>query len=65
MKLIIIVLLAAVVTADLEEDREVIFEARNVTLDKNVRSIFCNDCPTITIVSTGGALEHQPQRLVT
>ena len=38
---------------------------RNVTEDKYLRSNFCNSCSKLTITSTGGALEHQPQRLTT
>merc|ERR1712110_1176051 len=39
------------------------FGAKNIKFDKNVRTNFCNQCHEITVTSTGGTAEHQPQRL--
>lgn len=39
------------------------FGAKNINFDKNVRTNFCNQCHEITVTSTGGTAEHQPQRL--
>ena len=55
------------------------FGAMNINFDKNVRweisgivffypnwifrTNFCNQCHEITVTSTGGTAEHQPQRL--
>merc|ERR1711878_259357 len=39
------------------------FGAENVNFDKNVRTAFCDSCMEITVESSGGAQEHQPNRL--
>ena len=68
MKFFLVALLAAVATADLEKHQEELvakFGAKNVNFDKNVRTQFCDQCTEITISSTGGAMEHQPQRIAT
>merc|ERR1712071_354008 len=39
------------------------FGVENVNFDKNVRTQFCDQCMEITIESSGGAQEHQPNRL--
>merc|ERR1712108_23244 len=39
------------------------FGEKNVSFDPNVRTNYCNQCMEITVSSTGGALEHQPNRL--
>merc|ERR1711990_937056 len=39
------------------------FGADNVNLDRNVRTAFCDNCMEITVESSGGAQEHQPNRL--
>merc|ERR1712080_320621 len=35
----------------------------NVSFDRNVRTAFCDQCMEITVESSGGAQEHQPNRL--
>eukprot|EP00091_Calanus_sinicus_P005277 TRINITY_DN156_c0_g1_i4.p1 TRINITY_DN156_c0_g1~~TRINITY_DN156_c0_g1_i4.p1 ORF type:complete len:139 (-),score=51.01 TRINITY_DN156_c0_g1_i4:199-591(-) len=68
MKFFLVALLAAVATADLEKHQEELvakFGAKNVNFDKNVRTQFCDQCTEITVTSTGGAMEHQPQRIAT
>ena len=66
MKLILLAFIVALANAGLEkESSRGMFEARNVTFDKNARSTVCEACSEITITSTGGALEHQPQTLTT
>merc|ERR1719205_354218 len=68
MKFFLIALLAAVATAELEKHQEELiakFGAKNVNFDKNVRTQFCDQCIQITVSSTGGAMEHQPQRIAT
>merc|ERR1712080_339684 len=39
------------------------FGAENVNFDRNVRTQFCDNCMEITVESSGGAQEHQPNRL--
>merc|ERR1719337_780916 len=39
------------------------FGADNVNFDRNVRTAFCDNCMEITVESSGGAQEHQPNRL--
>jgi len=41
------------------------FGEENVNFDKNVRTQFCDTCLEITVESSGGAAEHQPNRLGT
>merc|ERR1712243_434772 len=39
------------------------FGEENVSFDKNVRTAFCDQCMEIIVESSGGAYEHQPNRL--
>ena len=67
MKVFLVAMLATVATAKLAQHQEELikkFGADNVKFDKNVRTQFCDQCTEITVTSTGGAMEHQPQRIV-
>merc|ERR1719433_712098 len=39
------------------------FGEKNVSFDRNVRTNYCNQCMEITVTSSGGTQEHQPNRL--
>jgi hypothetical protein len=68
MKFFLVALLATVATAKLAKHQQELVEkfgAENVNFDKNVKTQFCDQCREITITSTGGAMEHQPQRIAT
>merc|ERR1712130_154096 len=39
------------------------FGEKNIKFGQDVRTDFCNQCMEITVSSTGGTQEHQPQRL--
>ena len=41
------------------------FGEKNIKFGQNVKTDFCNQCMEITVSSTGGTQEHQPQRLGT
>ena len=68
MKVFLVVCFLALAAAELEKHQEELvakFGAKNVNFDPNVRTAFCDQCTEITVTSSGGALEHQPQRLAT
>jgi len=68
MKFLVLSVLVVVASAELEKHQQELiakFGAKNVNFDKNVRTQFCDQCTEITVTSTGGAMEHQPQRLAT
>merc|ERR1711971_1220842 len=39
------------------------FGEKNVSFNPNVRTNYCNQCMEITVTSSGGTQEHQPNRL--
>merc|ERR1712080_124427 len=60
---VIISMAAALPATMTKEELEAHFGAHNINWDKNVRTQYCDQCLEITIESTGGALEHQFNRL--
>jgi hypothetical protein len=68
MNFFLVALLATIATAKLEKHKQDLIEkfgAENLNFDKNVRTQSCDQCIEITISSTGGAMEHQPQLMTT
>ena len=67
MKVVLVAMLATLATAAKlpKHQQELIekFGAENINFDKNVRTQFCDQCTEISVSSTGGAMEHQPQRI--
>ena len=67
MKLIAAALLVSAVSGfHINGQEELIkkFGEKNIKFDQGkTKSEFCNQCMEITVSSTGGTLEHQPQRL--
>ena len=60
------VLASAVSAATVLQGREQLVKAfgtKNIKFDPKTKTNFCNQCHEITVSSTGGTLEHQPQRL--
>ena len=59
-------LASAVSAATVLQGREQLVKAfgtKNIKFDPKTKTNFCNQCHEITVSSTGGTLEHQPQRL--
>jgi len=59
-------MISAVAGFHINSEEELIkkFGRKNIKFDQGkTKSEFCNQCMQITVSSTGGTLEHQPQRL--
>merc|ERR1712119_11262 len=66
MRLFLLALIPMVLASPLAPHQQELvdkFGRGNVTFDRNARTLFCDGCMEITVESSGGAAEHQSNRL--